>query len=172
MELLFNFAEFVWYTFILGFCSHLPILAAYLIMVLFICGRIGRGLGVPLLIWDQRLGKRYFSGLALSLFFAKLFVVGFLLTEGLRAEAIRNAQTAAPESTGLFQSKWVEPVWPPAFAPPADAPASIRFRDRIFTYFGYMTVILLGVMGIIRVFGRFQGSQFRSRFRVRPPALT
>jgi hypothetical protein len=55
MDTLLNFGQFFWYTFVLGFCRHLPLLAAYLLLVLLISGRIGRGLGATLLVWDERL---------------------------------------------------------------------------------------------------------------------
>jgi hypothetical protein len=175
MEIVLNFAAFVWYTFVLGICRHLPILAAYLLMVLVISGRIGRGLGVPLLIWDERHLRRYFSGLALTLFFAKLFVVGFLLTEGLRAEAIKNLHRPVPSATPgfltAFQSKWVEPLNLVESTYSADSQAATQQRDRILNYFCYMSVIFVIVMGIVRLFGPFQVSQFRSRFRMRPPAF-
>jgi hypothetical protein len=175
MQTMSNFGEFVWYTFILGFCSHLPILAAYLLMVLLISGRIGRGLGVTLLIWDERPWKRFFSGFALTLFFVKLFVVGFLLAESLRAEEVGSLSHPKSDSVTrlpqAFQSKWVEPQFPMDIKPAAELPPSTRQRNRIFNYLCYMGVIFALVMVIVRLFGPFQVSQFRSRYQLRPPAF-
>jgi hypothetical protein len=71
--------DFLAHVFVPGFCQRLPLLLACVLMMLIVSGRLGQGLGVPLLVWHENGWKRFFSGFAVTLFFQNVFLVGFLL---------------------------------------------------------------------------------------------
>jgi hypothetical protein len=71
--------DFLAHVFVPGLCQRLPLLLVCALMMLLVSGRLGKGLGVPLLVWHENGWKRFFSGFAVTLFFQKVFLVGFLL---------------------------------------------------------------------------------------------
>jgi hypothetical protein len=176
MDLLQNFVEFTWYTVVLGFCRHLPLLALCLLMVLLVSGRLGKSFGAPLLIWDERNWRRYFSGFAVTLFFVKVFVIGFVLEGDIRAKVPKNGVESAPGVPAIPPARhptgrrWVEPALPHYFssmpgaekqAVPVSAEAAAQAEDvwwgveSLLHYLIYLFVLLLAVFVVLRLFGPF-----------------
>jgi hypothetical protein len=163
MTLLTNFVEVAWHTLAHGFCRHLPLLALCTLIVLMVAGRVGRGYGVPMLIWDARPWRRFFSGFAVTLFFAKLFVVGFILDADWRRPMTTVGGVA--EDAGQEQHQFRVPrtfhLFPSHPEAPTVEPSREQSEDEangLMNYLFDMGLLLLLVFLILRLFGPFQVS--------------
>jgi hypothetical protein len=65
-----------------GFAQQIVLLGELLVMLLIVVGKLGRGLGIPLLFWHEVKWKQLLAGLSVGLLISQILFVGFLLNTG------------------------------------------------------------------------------------------
>ncbi len=80
---------------VVSFLHHLPLVGLTFLVVLLASGNLGRGFGVPLLVWHENPVKRLAAACALTLLTSELAMVAFLLDPDVVA---RGPNAPSPEA--------------------------------------------------------------------------
>lgn len=178
--------EWWWWIFVNGFCISVVLPTALIILLMLVSGRVGRGLGLPLLIWmgspgERLLGRRSRQvaiGVGLAVLVWQVVLAGYLAEEFASGYTIDRPPYCEARVVALGPSTarpilGAEPVlleW--GLENPEEFPGRFRFLPTdLDAFVGYSAIVFLSLLGtlvgigaIVRgfqaVFGR-SGEPFR-----------
>ncbi len=73
--------DWIWWTFLNGFCVSVVLPGVFVFLVLVLSNRLGRGLGMPLLFWVPSNRGRFLIGVGVGCLIWQVFLAGFLSEE-------------------------------------------------------------------------------------------